>query len=241
MKRLRAALKEKSNWPSLVTLALILICSVFSFWDTKFSEQARSAAFALVAVEFFIMLVVHLEEVKGAVREMKNGETDGTLKSRRKVQQMGSIIAEAKEELFFCGWALSKQASFQQELLGASDKVHIRLLVLDLNDENARNRCADTFGRTPILPSMEHLKWLSSKNNVKIRTVKSPVPMHISARDMRMNTGFIQVLFPRYGEVGADSDPCVDLYSAKSDWYDHFKDQIELLWAQGTPWNPQGQ
>jgi len=229
VKRFRAALKNKSNWPSLVTLALILGCSVFSFWDTKFSEQARSMAFALVAVEFFIMLVVHLEEVKGALK----GVDKGVQMKKQEDIQMDQFIADAKTELFFCGWALSWL--HRQKLLTMSSKVHVRLLALDLGDDEAKNRCMTTFGRFPGLPTLEHLDWFAAKDNFEIRTTKFPVAVQISARDMRTATGNIQVAFQEYGAVGLDT-PCIEFSPSDTAWYDFYKNQIELLWAQGTPW-----
>ena len=235
MKRLRVALKNKSNWPSLVTLALIVACSLFSFWDTKFAEQARSAAFALVAVEFFIMLVVHLEEVKGALREIGNNASKSTQLRTTEEFLTSKIITGAKEELFFCGWALSWLTSHRGELLAVSDNVRVRILAMDLDDETARNACVSVFGRPPGLSSLSHLDWFSSKRNFEIRVVKFPVSMHFSASDMRMATGSIQVSFQEYGRIGLNT-PCATIESSSTEWYDFYRNQIELFWEQGTLW-----
>jgi len=234
MKRFRAALKNKSNWPSLVTLALILACSLFSFWDTRFSEQARSAAFALVAVEFFIMLVVHLEEVKAAVGEI--GKPKGAQLTKWKRYEMNPIIDDAKEELFFCGVGLSRLYSYREKLLEISEKVPIRLLAADSRDEAVYNNRLAMYGREAGLMNLEYLACFAERSNIEIRTTKFVQPIIISARDPNASTGKIQVAFPDYGKTGGNY-PCVYLYPADT-WYKHYKKQIELLWEQGTPWQP---
>jgi len=236
MKRFRAALKEKSNWPSLITLALILGCSVFSLWDTKFAEQARSAAFALVAVEFFIMLVVHLDEVKGAVREI--GKPKGALQ-KWEVGQTGTIIPNAKKDVFFCGCALSRLIPERANLLNVSSKIRVRLLAVDVDDKAVCEQYKAIFGRPPERDSLKHLMQFTHKKNIEIRTVKTPLTIHIDASDMNTNTGFLRIIFLDYGPNGYDS-PRMELTPADTEWYEFYKNQIELLWAQGTPWKPQG-
>jgi len=235
MKRFRAALKNKSNWPSLITLVLILACSVFSFWDTRFSEQARSMAFALVAVEFFIMLVVHLEEVKGAIGEIKNGGSKGMRFTKQRDGQTGELIAEAKEELFFVGWSLSRLTPYRMH--NVSDKIRIRLLTLDLSDENACNSCVTAFGRPPELASLNRFDCFCSKENFALKTVKFPISIHVAARDMKTVDGRIQIAFLEFGKTGYET-PIIELSPADTELYEFYKNQIELLWAQGTPWTP---
>lgn len=236
MKRFRAALKEKSNWPSLITLALILACSVFSFWDTKFAEQARSAAFALVAVEFFIMLVVHLEEVKAAVREI--GRPKGLQLKKWDSNLEATMIAEAKEELFFCGYDLSRLLHHRVDILAASDKLkHVRLLAMNIDDEKVYAQFENTFGRPPGLDSIKHLGCFSSKPNIEIRMINYPLIIHITAMDMGTNTGGIRVGIPGYKKSGSEA-PGMHLIPTDVEWYDYYKGQIELIWEAGNKWTP---
>jgi len=231
MKRFRAALKNKSNWPSLVTLALILACSLFSFWDTRFSEQARSAAFALVAVEFFIMLVVHLEEVK-------DSRTESMRLRKWEISSTGQIIAEAEKELFFSGWTLiGRIAPYQEELLAMESNIRIRMLIANLNNEAVHSGIKNTFGRSPKLKSLDYFNCFAAKQNIEIRTVNFPMAMFINARDIHTRNGRLTVAYQDFGEDDYDS-PLIELTRTEADWYDHYKSQIELLWAQGTPWPP---
>ena len=196
MKKFRAVLKNKSNWGSLITLALILACSVFSFWDTKFSEQARSAAFALVAVEFFLMLVVHLEEVKGAIGKIGDGGSEGTRLRKWEDGKTNALITGAKEELFFCGYDLSRLLHHRIPILEASNKVkRIRLLASDIDDKAVCEQFTATYGRTPSLGTISHLKHFSSNRNIEIRTISFPMILHVSAKDIHTTAGKMQVGF----------------------------------------------
>jgi len=235
MKRIRAALKNKSNWPSLVTLLLILACSVFSFWDTKFAEQALSAAFALVAVEFFIILVLHLEEVKGAIGDLSQGK--GARLARWKSGITRRVYVDVKKELFFCGGTLSRLISEREELK-ASNKSRIRMLAMNIDDEAVLEQYTAAFGRPPSLDSIKHLEPFAAMKNVQIRTVDFPLTLHVSAKDIHTATGIIQICIRGYTKSGYSS-PCMELSPADTEWYEYYKEQIELLWAQGTPWPQQ--
>ena len=237
MKRFRAALKNKSNWPSLVTLVLILACSLFSFWDTQFSEQARSTAFALVAVEFFIMLVVHLDEVKTAVGEIKSAEAKGPYLVGRTYNTRRKMIAEAKECLFFCGNAPANLVSLAPELINLSDRVKVRILVADIEDENVVKIHYAINGREPEMLSLSHLKKYAQKANFEIRLMNCPMVTHMSAKDVNTASGQIHVSYAFFGEK-MTAFPRVDITPADTEWYAFYKEQIELLWAQGTPWTP---
>jgi len=238
MKRFRAAFKNKSNWPSLITLGLILACSVFSFWDTKFSEQARSAAFALVAVEFFIMLVVHLEEIKEAVEEIRASGREGTQLRKCNIVDEAEIIEKAKEELFFCGSDLKGVWYNCSTLHAKSDHLkRVRLLAMNIDDKKVHKQFENTFGRNPSMESIRHLRRLVSQKNIEIRTVDFPLTIKVSASDIHTAIGEIQVGLIGYHQSTHDI-PCIDVTPSNTEWYDYYKNQIELLWAQGTPWPP---
>jgi len=238
MKKFRAALKNKSNWPSLATLVLILGCSLFSFWDTKFSEQARSAAFALVAVEFFIMLVVHLEEVKGAIGEIRDDAPKGVQLSKWNNNLDGQIIKEAEEELFFSGYDISRLGLNREELLALSERIQVRLLAMNMDDKTVRELFEATFGREPGQKSLDHLRPYASKTNIKIHTIDFPMSIYVTARDINKATGRMQVGFLSYTKSGYNSH-CLDLTTADKDWYDYYKTQIDLLWTASKEWTPQ--
>ena len=152
---------------------------------------------------------------------------------------MEAIIAVAQKELFFSGDGLERLVPFRDELLtDAAKKIHIRMLTTDIDDETVVGNRAIMFGRLPV-PAGTSLKILTDfvgNPNIEIRTTKFPQPIIISARDMSKEAGLIRVAFPDYGEIGGDY-PCVDM-NPSDIWYEHYKNQIELLWAQGTPWPP---
>lgn len=227
----------KNNWLSAVMLALAMASALVGlFWpDDKLSVKALSLAIALIAGDLFLLIWQYLESIQNAIKDIKSGGNKGYSIGKQEDQQMDQIITEAREELFFCGWALSWLN--RQKLLTISNKVHIRLLALDLSNEEAKNSCIATFGRPPGLPTLDHFDWFSSRDNFEIRTTKFPVAVQISARDMQTATGNIQVAFQEYGAIGYDT-PCIEFVPTDTEWYDFYKNQIELLWAQGTPWTP---
>ena len=149
------------------------------------------------------------------------------------------MIVDAKEELFLCGYDLSRLLTNRVELLAAADRLRcVRLLAMDLDDESVRRLFSDTFGRPPGLDSLKHLGCFFMKQNIKIRTVRSPLT-HISAKDMNTTLGRIQVGFIGYKASGYQS-PCMELTPADIEWYDFYREQMELIWESGTPWQPKG-
>jgi len=237
MKRFRSALKSKSNWPSLATLVLILLCSVASFFmpDDGLAVKVLGAAFALVAVEFFILLVVHLDEVKEALRKIKSAEAKGPHLVGRTYNTRRRMIADAKESLFFCGNAPANLVSLAPELINLSDRVKVRILVADIEDENVVKIHYAINGREPEMLSLAHLKKYTQKANFEIRLMNCPLVTHMSASDVNTASGQIHVSFAFYGEK-MTAFPRVDVTPADTEWYAFYKDQIELLWEQGTPW-----
>jgi hypothetical protein len=108
---------------------------------------------------------------------------------------------------------------------------------MDVDDKAVANQFETAYDRPPDTASLEHLNWFTSKKgNFEIRVVKYPLPLIVSARDMCTGTGRIQVAFRYIAEVGWET-PGVDLFPT-DELYEFYKNQIELLWEQGTPWQP---
>jgi hypothetical protein len=234
MKKILAAIKDKTNWGSFITLALALTGAVVSFVITR---EVLSLAVGLIAAELFLLVVVHLEDIQGALKRVESREPRGAQLKKRDDSLFGQMITASKEEIFFCGCDLMRLTPQRGNLLSLPDKVHVRMLVMDIDNDAVSNSYKATFGRTPDMPSLTHLNWVLSRKNFEIRTVDFPLTVFVSAKDMHTATGNIQVSFRYFGEFG-QSSPCVDLSPADTEWYDFYKNQIELLWARGTPWQP---
>jgi len=235
MKKFGRFLKE--YWLSLITLAPAICLSLYSLFvpDDKMSGRALSMAIALIA-GFFFAIIKHLDKIQNAIQQIKKGASKGVLLTKPNDSITGNQIAEAKEELFIGGWSLSRFIAQDEALYALPNTVHIRLLVMDVEDETVCNNCKTIYGRFPRLMSLKHLEDFSSKN-LEIRVLKFPPPLVVIARDMCTSKGYIQIIYRYFGEFGVRS-PCVHLTPNDADWYDFYKNQIELLWEQGTPWQP---
>jgi len=237
LKKILAAIKDKTNWGSLTTLVLALAGAIASYIITR---EVLSLAVGLIAVEFFLLVVVHLEDIHGALKRLESRETKGAQLKKWDKSKTGQIIEDAEDELFFCGYDLSRLLPHRAELLAAADRLkRIRLLAMDIDDARVREQIQSTYCRPPSLNSLEPLNYFLQKKNIEIHTVKFPVSfaIHVSARDMQSGTGQMRVMFLNYGPSGYDS-PCVELAPADGEWYKHYKGQIELLWNQSSPWQP---
>jgi len=159
---------------------------------------------------------------------------------RWKRGRSGEIIPDAEKELFFCSASLSWIQSYDNDLFIAADRgVRIRLLVMNVADEEIRKTYTKVYGRKPTLSDFTHLMQYVNQPKFEVRVIDCALPMFIAASDMEKPTGFIQVAFPGYGDNKlADCDTCVDL-TPKKDLYDHYKAQIERLWEHGYPQLPQ--
>jgi len=150
--------------------------------------------------------------------------------------EIEAIISAAKEELFFSGTTLARLIPIRRKIFALPDKIRIRLLAENVDDKTILESHTATFGRRPGVFSLEPLTNFERKTNIEIRTAKHLIPLVISAKDMNTSAGDIHVAFPSYGESGDSA--CVALTPNDADWYDFYKNQIELLWEQGIPWQP---
>ena len=148
------------------------------------------------------------------------------------------MIAEAKAELFLCGYDVSRILANREEILIAADKVRrIRVLAMDMDNKMVREQFTATFGRPPGLKNLDHLNAFLSKQNIEIRTISFPMMIYATTKDVQGAAGRMQVGFLGYAKSGYNSY-CLNLTPGDGEWYDYYKVQMELLWEQGTPWKP---
>jgi hypothetical protein len=235
-KILSALKKISSNWFSFLTMLAAAACTLINFWlaDEKLSGVIISGVLTLIAVEFFGLLVGRMDSLKGDLKEVKNSTSKLSTRSN---DLTGQMIAEAKKDLFFCGCSLNMLIPHRGALLDVSDKVHIRLLVMDASDQDVRDCHKTVFGRLPPSKSLDHLEVFAQKKKLEIRTTKYPLTMVVSAKDISSSTGAMQITFQEYGKE-AYNTPCVNLAATDVEWYDFYKNQIKVLWEESTAWNP---
>jgi len=120
--RLRRILKNKENWVSLFTLGFALVSAIVGFVANffeagdKFFGAAISASLALLTVEFFLILTVHLESILDAVKSIGSGAPKGAQLVKRDPNLTNQVIAETETELFFCGNGLARLGDKKEEL-----------------------------------------------------------------------------------------------------------------------------
>ena len=238
--KIRAILKSKTNWVSIVTLVAAVVGIVISFLDLdddKLSRKIISIVLTLLAFELFTLLVGRLDSISGALQRMESRDPKGAQLITWDTGTINKMITEAKKELFFCGAALSRLTSYRAELVAIPKTVRIRLLVMDIDDEAVSSAYRATYGRPPELDSLSHLNWFSTEQNFEIRTVNFPITMYFSAKDMSTVNGAMCISFLEFGNLRGGY-PSIDLTPVDKEWYKRYKNQIELLWEQGTPWEP---
>lgn len=235
MKRKKFFAFIKNNWGSAIMLTLAAASALVGlFWpDDKFSVKALSIAVALIAGDLFLLIGQYLEAIRDAV----SGNAKGPQLIGRTFNTRRQMVAEAKKDLFFSGPTLPNLIILESELLNLSEQVHVRLLAMDIEDEAVMKNYVATFGQDLSLSSLKHLNRYLEKVNFEIRTVKFPLIVHISARDIDAANGLIHLTLPEYGNVTTNS-PRVNIVPTDIEWYNFYKNQIELLWAQGAPWSP---
>jgi len=233
---IRRIVNDKSNWPSLIVLALTLVSALVSFFmpDDRLSVKVLSVAVSLVTVEFFILIVVHLETIQNAI---KSGRQKGAQIRKFEGTQQHQIIAEAKKELFFSGNVLIRLAGVQgRMLLDLPDSITVRILVFDIRNKKNYGDLLRILGGKASGNTLDHIDELSKKSNIDVRTVDFPQTIHIAAKDIDDDKdGRIEAGYFHYGSDGWDS-PTVKLTPAVTEWYGFYKRQIETLWDKGKPW-----
>ena len=201
--------------------------------EDQYPQEYSTTSIGIPAEE---LLQKALREIKAINRGLRRVDETNRLHRTDAINREGQIISEAKNELFFCSNSLSNLMPYRSPLLAASDEgTYIRLLAMNLDDEMVFKQSTSTFGRFPSMHSLNFLSLFTSKPNIEIRTINFPLTIHISARDVRTDTGYMRVKFPGYGTSGHDS-PCVELVPADRECYSFYKNQIERLWEQGIPW-----
>ena len=192
--------------------------------------------------------------IRNPIQQVGSSVPGGAQLIKWERDEMGHIVGKtdeikATEELFFSGNGLARIITLRETLCALPDTVHIRLLTSDTRLDSVRYYHKRIFDR-PLEATHENLVNLANvfaeanernvregkKKKLDIRTVDFPITSIISARDMSTATGLIQVAFPDYEKVGSIF-PCVELNPGDA-WYKHYEEQIELLWAQATPWAP---
>ena len=239
MKRKKILTFLKNNWGSTLTLTLATVSALVGFFmtDDKWTLKALSISVGLIAGNLFLLIGKHLESIQSALKDIKSSGSEGVRLKKQRSGMTSQLIAGAKEELFFTGAAMADLISERKEIFALPEKVRIRLLVTDFNDEILIKNRSEVYGRPPAFMFLNHLDIFSSKQNFEIRTVNFLLITYYAAKDMHTKAGYIQVSFPNYGESGRGY-PRVELTPTDVEWYEHYKTQIELLWAQGTPWPP---
>ena len=241
----------KNNWGSTLTLTLATASALVGFFLTgdKWTLKALSVSVGLIAGNLFLLIGKHLESIQNALKligkhlesiqntlkEIKKGGKEGTQLVKWNRDETGHIINDAEEELFFCGWSLSRLPVHRDTILKLPAEVRMRLLATDVTDVSVLEQCRTAFGQYPTIKSLDQLKQLSCRNNTEIRIVKYPLPLIMAARDMSRRQGHITVA---YRCIESTASACMELTPTDTDWYEFYKSQIELLWAQGTPWPP---
>ena len=235
MKKIFAAIKDKANWASLITLGLAFAGAVVSFF---ISREVISIAIGLIAAELFLLVVVHLESIQGTLKRVEDREMGGyQLKKRNKCKNTGEIIQGAKNDIFLCVSSLSRLLPCREMLMEASKTVKVRLLVMQSENENLYMESIKTVGRPPELKDLSHLEAYQRNPNIEIRTVDFPLYTFFNASDVDSPNGYMNIEFLLYGKMTYQS-PFVELRPADAMWYPAYRNQIELLWEQGTPWEP---
>jgi len=237
--RIRRILENKENWLSLINIILVLVCALVGFFapDDKISGKAISLALGLLALEFFMLVVVHLESIQGALRQITNSTAKGVQITEWE-DNINQLIGDTTNELFFSGNNMSRLPLHHEKLLSVPDNIKVRLLVANLDDSTVLQNVTTTFGKPVVYDSLNHLKCFTPKPNIEIRTVNFPMTTYIAARDTEAAFGEIQVGFHHYMSSGYDV-PNINLTRTDTGWYGFYIKQIELLWEQGIPWPPE--
>jgi len=134
--KIRAILKSKTNWVSIVTLIAAAVGIVINFFDLgngKLSGPIISIVLTLLAFELFTLLIGRLDSIQSALKRLESREPKGVqLEKVEPYTSVRHVIATCKKELFICN--TSAPSLVHPLLLDVPDQVHIRVLVMNVED-----------------------------------------------------------------------------------------------------------
>ena len=247
LRRIRRALKNRANWSSIIILALALASAMVGLFmpDDDWSVRALSLAVGLITLEFFILIVMHLEKIqdtsestRNSVKKLQESECEGVHIHKFDGTNQHVIIEEANRDLFFSGNVLGRLTGLPNHLLqNIDDNIRVRILIADIRDEEVHKNLLDVLGGKAAAPSLVHIETLLHKKNIEVRTLDFPQTIHIAARDINDEDGYMEVGYFHYGEPGWNT-PTVKITQENEEWYKYYMDIINKLWRKGAPWTP---
>ena len=240
MKRLNKFLKTKSNWISIITLVLALIALGLSFFITELSNKVIAIMFTLIAVENFTKHFVFMEDIKNKLDNLIRPDSEGIkiIKTIDFAGEINNFLLKSQKEFIMIGGSMSRFAGGVDLIIRHSqdNDVKVRILALNIENKEINKQYKKMLNYDNIPFNLNHLKDLKNKKNIEIRTYEFLPTAYYFANDLSFPNGIIMATHIFYGELYEYNYPKILVDGSDKYWYEAYRNQIESLWKEGTPW-----
>lgn len=140
--------------------------------------------------------------------------------------------------VLFSGITLHSWFGVANLLESRTNLTKIRMLILNTDDANLLKAYEDMRGFPLDEPSSRLLKRFLGVSNAEIRVIDSLTPVMFVSTDMDRTYGYIKAehFFNDRRKNKNSEFPNIELTPDDDDWYNIYRNQIEVIWDRAKPW-----